>query len=110
MDPMSNELPEQQSAPVMADSKVTSVKLVMEECDGGAVLAAWNEQEGLATKKTAIVAGTSDSAAFQRKVQRTAVKWMKEFFTAPPRAGSNAASEAAAEAQPAAEPVAVPEG
>lgn len=58
--------------------------IAIEMAEGGAVMFA----QFPGGKKSAVIAGDEESATFQRKVQRTAVKWAKGFFVAPPRAKS----------------------
>jgi hypothetical protein len=52
-----------------------------EFADGGALMYAQTPRG----KRSAVIAGDPISATFQRKVQRTAVRWAKEFFVAPER-------------------------
>lgn len=56
--------------------------IAIEGAEGGAVM----QMQTPYGKKSAIVAGDPQSDAFKRKVQRNAVRWCKEFFTAPKRA------------------------
>ena len=62
----------------------------LEFAQGGALMFA---QAG-SIKKSAVIAGDPQSATFQRKVQRTAVAWTKEFYVAPQRAPNKEKEEA----------------
>lgn len=75
---------EQNEAPLAEQPVPTTQRgifIAVDDAEGGAVMIAQWESG----RRSAIVAGDKDSDTFKRKVQRTAVKWVKGFFTAPPR-------------------------
>lgn len=88
----------QQAPGQQAHPGVTRLNIIMEECEGGVLLVVANP---FATdeKRTAVVPGNPETDLHKRRVQKKVLKWMREFFPAPPRKGSKAAEQAAQEAQ-----------
>lgn len=77
-------------APEQDPLPVYGIFIALEPAEGGAIM----QMSHPGGKKNAIISGDPESPAFQRKVQRRAVKWCKEFFTAPPRKKKEATPEA----------------
>lgn len=72
--------PPQQEQGQIAPSQV-GIFIAYEEAEGGAILFSTNA----GGRRSAVIAGDSTQPAFQRRVQKIAVRWTKEFFWAPPR-------------------------
>ncbi len=85
-----------QEVPEQVESTQHGIFIASDEAEGGCVMFAQHRNG----KQSAVVAGDMDSATFQRKVQRIAVRWIKDFFVAPPRAPNKEKEEGGTDTPP----------